>query len=192
MLETHYRKVRKYCILPNLITYSNMGLGLMAILISNSTGIGKIKTASMLIIFAALTDKLDGYVARRLNMTSEFGKQLDSLCDLVSFGVAPMVIGWNLGMEVLGILGFISCIFFIGSGIFRLARFNLQEDKGFIVGLPITIAGAIMVLKYILDLSFRINKSNSMILSYENIILIIILSISMVSSIKVKKPKFVK
>lgn len=196
MLDTHYNRIektKKTYIIPNLITYSNMALGLMAILISSSKDINSLKLSSLLIIFAALTDKLDGYVARKFDMTSELGKQLDSLCDSISFGLAPTIIAWNLGIEQTGlVLGLMSIIIFVGAGIFRLARFNLAEESEYIEGLPITIAGLIMAIKYIIDLSFRVGKIDISIISIENIILISILSILMISNYRIKKPSFLK
>ena len=71
-------------VLPAIITYSNLFLGILAIMFANSKDLESLKLASILLILAAISDKLDGYVARKLNMTSEFGKQLDSLSDIIS------------------------------------------------------------------------------------------------------------
>lgn len=188
MLETSTKKDKKYYIVPAAITYLNMSFGGMAILISITTDIKKMKIGSILLLLAAITDKLDGFIARKYGMTSEFGKELDSLCDLVSFGIAPIIIGWNVGIKDLGIVGGIGALIFIGSGIFRLARFNVEEENRYIIGLPITIGGGIMSIKYIIDITYRLRSNNPIILSYENIILIIIISILMISNIRFKKP----
>ena len=179
-------KKETYFLLPSLITYSNMVLGMVAIYISKTSNIKMIKIGCILVLIAAITDKLDGFVARKLNMSSEFGKELDSLCDIVSFGLAPVIIGWNMKNGGINILEIITSIIFIGAGIFRLARFNTSKDKIHIIGLPITIAGAIMVLKYLIDIKLRPNLIGLKL--YDNIILMLILSFLMVSKFKVKKP----
>ncbi|WMM24639.1 CDP-diacylglycerol--serine O-phosphatidyltransferase [Tissierella sp. MB52-C2] len=187
MLKAESREHRKYYVLPAMITYFNMFLGAIAIFISNTTDMNKIKMACVLILLAAITDKMDGFIARKLNMTSEFGRELDSLCDLVSFGLAPTIIGLNIHGNYLGLLEIAVSLLFIGTGIFRLARFNIEKETCYIIGLPITIAGGILVAKYIIDINYRIMES-SLNLSYENLIITIILSFLMISTFRVKKP----
>ncbi len=82
---------------PNLITLSNLTLGMAAILIvSTPSSSGDMMfIASFLVALAAVTDRFDGKVARHLDAVSELGKELDSLADLVSFGIAPVVIAWR-------------------------------------------------------------------------------------------------
>lgn len=178
----------KLQILPNTITYANMALGAAAIFISaNSTPVN-VKIASILILIAGLTDKLDGYVARKLGVSSSFGKELDSLCDLVSFGVAPVALWWNINKGLLGVGEVIVSLFFIGGGIFRLARYNITEEEKYIVGLPITIAGMAMGGKHLLDIIYRFKFVGVSTINIENIIIMAVLSILMVSSLRVKKP----
>ena len=81
--------------LPNILTLLNLSLGVIAILlavIAEKDNYNQLFQASMLVIIAALTDRFDGKVARMLDVTSELGKELDSLSDLISFGVAPIII----------------------------------------------------------------------------------------------------
>ncbi len=188
MLGLKYNKISKLHILPNLITYINMSLGAVAIFISSNGSPNNIKIAAMLILIAGLTDKLDGFTARKLGVASKFGKELDSLCDTISFGVAPLVLWWNMNNGLLGIYEILVSLFFIGSGVSRLARFNVMEEE-YIVGLPITIAGMVMGLKHLLDISHRFSFVNRAIINIENIIIMISLSLLMVSSFKIKKPK---
>ena len=187
MLEERHKTFSIKYILPNSITYMNMLLGLGAIFISMLGGTNNFKIASKLILFAGITDKLDGYVARKLNSISKFGKELDSLCDLVSFGIAPIILWWSMSIEGFKVLEILSAMFFVGSAIFRLARFNISEDDGYLQGLPITIAGMIVALKFILDINFRNIYINN-IIYYENPIMLIFLSLLMVSTFRVKKP----
>lgn len=175
-------KQDNYIFIPTLVTYLNMVFGSISIYISNIRDINMLKVASILILLAAVTDKLDGFAARKLNMSSDFGKELDSLCDIISFGLAPVVIAWNILDGSLNILEIIISLIYIGAGIFRLARFNITKDEKHFVGLPITIAGSIMALKYLIDIRFNISIMN-------NFALMIILSILMVGKFKVKKPR---
>lgn len=175
-------------IIPSGITYINMFLGIGAMFISITGGMNNFKLASILIILAGITDKLDGYVARRLNVASDFGRELDSLCDIISFGISPTILWWSMNMGRLGIDKIISSIFFISAGVYRLARFNIMKEDKYIRGLPITLAGMAMATKYILDIIFRKNYINNYIINYENSLIMILLSFMMVSNFKVKRP----
>ncbi|NLZ54916.1 MAG: CDP-diacylglycerol--serine O-phosphatidyltransferase [Thermoanaerobacteraceae bacterium] len=175
-------------ILPNAVTFANMALGVIAIYISMDSSSNNIKTASVLILIAGAADKLDGYVARKLGATSKFGKELDSLCDLVSFGVAPVLVWWNISIESLDIAMALASLLYIGAGAFRLARFNISKDEQYIVGLPITIAGMVMVGKCLLDISYRLTFINNGVFYGENLVIAVLLSVMMVSNFKVKKP----
>lgn len=175
-------------VLPAIITYMNLFLGVLAIMFSIDSSVENLKLASILLLLAAITDKLDGYVARKYDMTSEFGRQLDSLSDVISFGIAPIFISLSFGLRYLGMGAIVACLTYIGCGVFRLARFNVEEDDMYIKGLPITIAGFAIALKHLIDILFRISTVGRMTLVYENIILIIVLSFLMVSNFTMKKP----
>ena len=88
-----------------------MSLGAIAIFISTNNTPVNIKIAALLVVIAGITDKLDGYVARKLRITSKFGRELDSLSDLVSFGMAPIVLWWNINNGLLGMGSFSILIF---------------------------------------------------------------------------------
>ncbi|WP_423792664.1 CDP-diacylglycerol--serine O-phosphatidyltransferase [Methanocaldococcus indicus] len=92
-----------------------------------------------LIYLAIIFDALDGYIARKTNTVSELGKELDSLSDIVSFGVAPAYLLYNDNNILL-----IGCIIFLLCGMLRLARFNIIKTEGFI-GLPIPAAALILI-----------------------------------------------
>lgn len=127
--------------IPNLLTIVNLVAGLLAIMLAFT---GMWTLAAALILGAALFDSLDGRVARRLNATSEFGKELDSLADLVSFGVAPATIDYMLNFSLLGWSGYLLAALFPICGALRLARFNIMNVRGYFVGLPITAAGPLL------------------------------------------------
>ncbi len=125
----------------NILTVINLFAGLVAIMLSL---VDQWALAVAAVFGAALFDSIDGRVARRLNVTSEFGKQLDSLAELVSFGVAPALIAYQLNFAAIGWSGYILATFFPICGALRLARFNVSAVRGHFVGLPITVAGPVL------------------------------------------------
>ncbi|MFC0473585.1 CDP-diacylglycerol--serine O-phosphatidyltransferase [Halalkalibacter kiskunsagensis] len=133
--------------IANALTLLNLGLGAFAIMFILQN---ELRLGLLFITIAALTDRLDGAAARRFNSTSEFGKQLDSLSDIISFGVAPAFLLYQAILFVFGLPGMFVTIFFIACGAIRLARFNISESTGFFVGLPITAAGCILTLQLLL------------------------------------------
>ncbi len=131
-----------YRILPNLFTIGNLSLGIIAIILSFE---GAVEYAAIMVIISMILDGLDGAVARLFNTQSNFGKELDSLSDLISFGVAPALIMYVVVLKDFGILGWILVILFPVAGALRLARFNIKPGiPGYFIGLPITAAGGIL------------------------------------------------
>ncbi|MBO5245041.1 MAG: CDP-diacylglycerol--serine O-phosphatidyltransferase [Selenomonadales bacterium] len=133
--------MKKY--IPNLVTMLNLVFGMFAIL---ATLDGNYDCAVWCIICATIADGMDGRVARYLNETSELGKELDSLCDLVSFGVAPAVLAYSFQLHEYGWIGYLVAAFFAACGAFRLARFNVNTDvvKGYFMGVPIPAGGCVL------------------------------------------------
>ncbi|NLI61537.1 MAG: CDP-diacylglycerol--serine O-phosphatidyltransferase [Clostridiales bacterium] len=187
-MRSECNKQLKSYILANAITYANMSLGAIAIFISANSIPTNLKIACLLIILAGFTDKLDGYVARKLGVTSKLGRELDSLSDLVSFGMAPVILWWHINRGLLGIGGVLVSLFFLGGGMYRLARYNTIEEEKYIVGLPITIAGIIMGGKHLLDIKHRLESIGQSTINIENMFIMLLLSILMISSFKIKKP----
>lgn len=174
---------------PNIITLSNLSLGMIAILLVSSSSPRNelLVQASFLVMFAALTDRFDGKVARRLNAVSELGKELDSLADLVSFGIAPIVIAWKMCLLQLGWIGMLAAIIYPLTGAFRLARFNSTEFENVYMGIPITIAGALMSLMNLVNCFALLKGHLNMTHTIVTAILTLMLSYLMVSKIKVEK-----
>jgi len=110
----------------------------MAIILSME---GNFYGAAIAVMVALLFDGLDGWIARRLHTTSDFGGKLDSLADIVSFGIAPAIILYGIGLKELGTLGWLVVILFLIAGAVRLALFKPGSATGYFVGLPITAAG---------------------------------------------------
>ena len=133
---------RSVYILPSLFTVGNMFAGFFALIsVLNSN----YQNAAVAIGIAVVLDGLDGRVARLANATSDFGVQLDSLADVVSFGIAPAVLIYSWGLSELGNFARFSAFLFFICGAMRLARFNLQlEEMKYFAGLPIP-AGAAFV-----------------------------------------------
>lgn len=137
------RKLRRTVfIIPSLFTVGNVFAGFYSII---ATYHGEYNRAALAIGIAVVLDGLDGRIARMTGATSDFGLQLDSLADIVSFGVAPSVLIYAWGFEDLGNFARFSAFLFLICGAMRLARFNVQtlEMKHF-VGMPIP-AGAGMI-----------------------------------------------
>ncbi|MEO8054042.1 MAG: CDP-diacylglycerol--serine O-phosphatidyltransferase [Acidobacteriota bacterium] len=131
-------------VLPALFTAGNIFCGFLSL---DASARGAFETAAILIFVAAFFDGIDGRVARLTGTTSAFGEQLDSLCDVVSFGVAPAFLVYNWGLSAFGRAGLLVSFLFAVCGASRLARFNVQihvVDKRWFVGLPIpSAAGAL-------------------------------------------------
>lgn len=131
---------------PNWFTSASLFCGMYAIaLASGLAGEQNFYRAALMILFAGVFDMLDGRVARITKTGSAFGVQLDSLADMVSFGVAPALLLYAWGINSLGMLGFVGAFAFALCGAFRLARFNIGADgkaHAWSEGLTITVAGA--------------------------------------------------
>jgi len=129
-------------LLPNAITLANIALGFAGILAAAG---GYFQRAVMLLFAAALCDLADGRVARALGATSHFGRELDSLSDMVSFGVAPAVLAYLAVLAPLGAGGLVIAVLFPLAGAVRLARYNIDTSEGqdlAFQGLPIPIAAS--------------------------------------------------
>ncbi len=145
-------------IIPTSLTVLNVFFGFMAILLSirasQAALMGNTDDASLLfkracwaILIAAVFDTFDGLVARAMKATSEFGKEYDSLADVVTFGAAPAILIYNWGLHLWGRLGAGIAFLFLVAGSLRLARFNIstaKTDHRYFVGLPIP-AGALTI-----------------------------------------------
>lgn len=176
--------------LPNVLTITNMILGLAVIslvITDNSREI--IKVGCLLIILGAVIDGIDGKLARHLHATSDFGKELDSFADLVTFGLAPICLLWQLDIFGETVVSFLLLAVYPLAGAFRLARYNIGDYRDYFLGVPITCAGILMAL-FILVLEMFVKGNNVQIFSGLTVIVLLVLSLLMVSSLKVPRLNF--
>jgi CDP-diacylglycerol--serine O-phosphatidyltransferase len=131
---------RGAAILPSLFTTANLFAGFWAIVRALH---GQFIEATWLIVAAIVLDMFDGRIARLTGTTSEFGGELDSLADSISFGVAPALLAYTWGLSLLPRAGWLAAFLFVMCGVLRLARFNVQRhavDTRYFVGMPIPAA----------------------------------------------------
>ena len=156
-------------ILPNMLTLIGVCIGLTSIRFALD---GKFEFAIIAIIFAALIDGLDGRIARLIKATSKVGKELDSLTDMISFGVAPAFIMYFWKLNTLGRFGWLVCLIYVICVALRLARFNVNSNQepswrdNFFEGVP-SPAGGILVLT---PLIISLTNFNFIQLNYDIIV----------------------
>jgi CDP-diacylglycerol--serine O-phosphatidyltransferase len=168
-------------VLPSLFTVGNMLCGFAAVLHALH---GQLERAGWLIILAGLLDGLDGRIARMTNSTSEFGKEYDSLADVVSFGVAPAILAYQWGLQGVGRWGWAAAFMFLVAGSVRLARFNVKAglgDRRFFTGLPIPGGAGALTMMVLVALYFDISVPRS--LSVVASVFVFLVSVLMVSTI---------
>ena len=178
-------------LLPNILTLGGVCLGISSIKFSID---GNFNLAVILILLAAILDALDGRVARLIKGTSEFGKELDSLTDFVSFGIAPVLILYFWELNNYGKLGWAIALIYSVCCVLRLARFNLTKNENdhewknnFFEGVP-SPAGGILILTPLIyeltELNFNLNiKSLTPFLT----VLIALLLVSKIPTPSLKK-----
>ena len=178
-------------LLPNILTLGGVCLGISSIKFSID---GNFSLAVTLILFAAILDALDGRIARLINGTSEFGKELDSLTDFVSFGIAPVLILYFWNLNTYGKLGWAIALIYSVCCVLRLARFNLtkidvqQEWKyNFFEGIPSPVGGLLILMPLIQELSnFNFNFNLKTLTPYLTIIIALLL-VSKIPTLSFKK-----
>jgi len=143
-------------ILPNILTLIGVCIGLSSIKFALDS---KYEIAVIAIIFAALIDGLDGRIARLIKGTSKVGKELDSLTDVISFGVAPAFIMYFWSLNNLGKFGWLLCLIYVVCVVLRLARFNVHSNEeaswkdNFFEGVPSPAGGILVLMPLIYSLS---------------------------------------
>ena len=185
------KKVRM--ILPNTLTLIGVCIGLSSIKFALDA---KYELSIIAIIFAALIDGLDGRIARLIKATSKVGKELDSLTDVISFGVAPAFIMYFWSLNQIGRIGWLICLIYVMCVALRLARFNVSSEAdpswrdNFFEGIP-SPAGGVLVL---MPLVYSFSEIQIIKLNYDLFvpILFIIVSILLISKVPTYSFKKIK
>jgi CDP-diacylglycerol--serine O-phosphatidyltransferase len=172
-------------ILPSLFTTGNLFLGFWAIVKVLDFRFGE---AAALIGGSILLDMLDGRIARLTGTASEFGGELDSLADVISFGVAPALLAYRWAFDALPRFGWLTAFLFVVCGALRLARFNVQRhtvDTRYFVGLPIpAAAGQLAALA-----AFAPDRVDDRVQSIGLLVLVGLLGLLMVSTVRYRSFK---
>lgn len=186
------RKLIRY--LPNAITLTAMCLGFTALRLSYIRE--DIYFSLLLLLIAAFLDGIDGKVARRLNVSSPVGAQLDSLADFLNFTITPALIMYEWHLKDLYMFGWMATLIFLVGGAYRLARFNVMYSaqgtenvsSNYFVGVP-TPAGAVLVfLPMVLTLKHYISDDSALFTAFY----MIIVSLLMISTIKTPSHKLLR
>jgi CDP-diacylglycerol--serine O-phosphatidyltransferase len=179
-------------LLPNLVTAGGIFAGFYAIIAATD---GHFDRAAWFILLAAIFDGLDGKIARLTGTSSKFGVELDSLADVISFGVAPGVLLYLWALRPFGKLGWLAAFLYVICGALRLARFNVQvstvESRRFI-GIPIPAAACIVATCVLL---FYELGGTGTIKMFSMVVLVFILAFLMISNVKylsLKDPELFK
>lgn len=144
MIDNFHNPDNRFYPLPCMFTLASLFCGFYSIVSSVNS---EFKTAAIAILVAAIFDALDGRVARLTNCTSQFGAELDSLCDMVSFGVSPAVLAYLWALHPYGRYGWLAAFLYVAMTSLRLARFNCMDsesDSKNFVGLPCPAAAAMV------------------------------------------------
>ncbi|GAC1582112.1 MAG: CDP-diacylglycerol--serine O-phosphatidyltransferase [Polyangiales bacterium] len=188
-------------LLPNVITMASIFCGFDAVrLCADAREDSDFWRAALLLIFAMLFDTLDGRVARATKTQSAFGLQIDSLADVVSFGIAPAILVYKWSLFQLGPVGIFFSFAYAACGAIRLARFNVlsMRDKGapakpgkYIMGLPIPGAAGILISLVVTNHAVKGNLRSP---AYAYVLLSVVIALSgfMVSTIKFRSFKDVR
>ena len=177
--------------LPNILTLAGVCLGISSIKFSID---GNFIIAVTLILFAAILDALDGRIARLIKGTSEFGKELDSLTDFVSFGIAPVFILYFWELKNYGKLGWAITLIYSVCCVLRLARFNLTKidetnewKYNFFEGIPSPAGGLLILMPLIYELTnLNIGVDMKKLTPYLTIVIAILL-VSKIPTLAFKK-----
>jgi len=178
-------------LLPNILTLGGVCLGISSIKFAID---GNYNLSVILILFAAILDALDGRVARLIKGTSEFGKELDSLTDFVSFGIAPVLILYFWELNKYGKLGWAIALIFSVCCVLRLARFNLTKinneenwKNNFFEGVPSPAGGLLILMPLIFELANLNSNFDLKLITPYLTVLISLLLVSKVPTLSFKK-----
>jgi CDP-diacylglycerol--serine O-phosphatidyltransferase len=136
--------MREYVNLANALTSGSLAAGFLAMFLIFQTN--DLLAAAGLVALAAVFDGFDGAMARRIGTEGEFGTNLDSLADVVSFGAVPAFALYWGSLYALPVVGLVACLIFFLCGAWRLARYSILKNPLYFVGFPIPAAGVLVAL----------------------------------------------
>jgi CDP-diacylglycerol---serine O-phosphatidyltransferase len=136
--------MREYVNLANALTSGSLAAGFLALFLIFQTN--DLLAAAGLVALAAVFDGFDGAMARRIGTEGEFGTNLDSLADVVSFGAVPAFALYWGSLYALPVVGLVACLIFFLCGAWRLARYTILKNPLYFVGFPIPAAGVLVAL----------------------------------------------
>lgn len=188
---------KTYFILPNLFTLSNAFCGFYSVALScgvvgNNAEDQTLYKAALAILVGLIFDGADGRIARLTKTQSELGLQLDSLADVITFGIAPAMLIYRWGLEDFGVWGVFVAFIFVACGALRLARFNVMETRKsgspgkYMIGLPIPIAANLLVALVLAAHTMQIYKIAS---QTSIVVLVIVLGYLMISRVRFRSLK---
>ncbi len=177
---------------PNTCTLLNAICGIIALMITVYYRTHTVIYISCLLItIGVFFDSIDGRLARRLKISSQLGKELDSFADLITFVITPVCVFLTLhsigNMIEVSIVEILIGAFYVACGVFRLARYNVSDHLAYFMGLPTTSAGILMSVYIFLSNYFSASWANSKVYTVCSFAFIILLGIAMVSNFKVKR-----
>lgn len=182
-------------VLPNLFTISSVFCGVYAIIhVSGFPTHQELYQASLAVFFGAFFDMADGRVARLTKTQSEFGVQLDSLADLITFGLAPAIIAYHWAFHSMGLAGVFICFIYVACSAIRLARFNVlaahsTELSPHFIGMPTPLAAGTLISL----IMFHQRTIQQPVSASQNVVaLLVILAYLMVSNVRYRNFKDVK
>lgn len=181
---------RVVVVIPSAFTIGNLFFGFWSII---SAFNGNFRQAGWFIVYAGILDSLDGRVARRMGTGSRFGAELDSLVDIVSFGVAPALLIYFLEFSTAGRFGWIVCFLYVMAAALRLARFNVlshgKPTPGWFTGMPSPAAGMTLATYYAFSQTQWYRASVAyMDLQHQGLVVLVLLTAALMVS-KVQYPR---
>lgn len=178
--------------IPNFCTLLNAVCGILALMVAVFHKTQQmVPIACLLILIGGFFDSIDGRLARKLNVSSPLGKELDSFADAITFGIAPVFIFLCMHSELTGNLvtlpEILLATFYIICAVFRLARYNISDHRNFFMGLPSTASG--MLLSGLTYIAYRYSHHfhSYDLFSVVSYGVILLLGIAMVSNVKVRR-----
>ncbi len=179
---------RVVVVVPSFFTLANLFFGFWSVIAAFS---GNFKWAGYFIVFGGILDMFDGRIARLSNTGTKFGAELDSLVDIVSFGVAPALLMYFLEFSGAGRFGWVVCYLYVVAAALRLARYNVlshsKPHSNWFVGLPSPAAGMTLATYYVFSQTawYHTNVPGYLDLQHEGLtVLILLLAALMVSNVK--------